>query len=328
MPRPACPTATTSRLPSPQPSPVKVGERAPKLLRYLFAPFLVALSFLTLLPVGVREPTDAEISRSRGWYPFVGLLYGLLLVVLLGLCYLLVPRFALTSLPAALLVAAPALVNRFLHLDGLMDFCDAMWGGRTAERRLEIMRDSRVGSFAVAGCLCVLLVKFAALDSVRLTGWEFVALLLFPMVSRWTMTLLLTVFPYGRQQGIGSAFAQGNRPWLPTGLGLLSVAAAAWLLLGPAGVAVLIVVSLLALLLGWWSARRLGGGLTGDCYGAANEIMEAVTLTLLLALLSFPYFGFDPVHVGYGSGIVQSIPITIGIGLPPGSGGWSSYPGP
>ncbi len=295
------------------------------MIRAIYAPLLVALSFLTVLPVGVEEPTDAEISRSRGWYPFVGFLYGLLLVVLSVLCYLLAPRFALSLLPPALLVAVPALVNRFLHLDGLMDFCDAMWGGRTAERRLEIMRDSRVGSFAVAGCLCILLVKFAALDSVRLTGWEIGALLLFPIVSRWTMTLLLTAFPYGRQQGIGSAFAQGNRPWLATGFALLSVSAAAWLLLGPAGMAVLIVVSFLALLLGWWSVRRLGGGLTGDCYGATNEIMETVSLTMLMALLALPYHGLDPVHVGYGSGVVNSIPIPIAIGLPPESGGWWSY---
>lgn len=296
------------------------------MIRAIYAPLLVALSFLTILPVGLSSATDAEISRSRGWYPFVGFLYGLLLVVLSVLCYLLAPRFALSLLPPALLVAIPALVNRFLHLDGLMDFCDAMWGGRTAERRLEIMRDSRVGSFAVAGCLCVLLVKFAALDSVRLTGWEIGALLLFPIVSRWTMTLLLTAFPYGRQQGIGSAFAQSNRPWLPTGFALLSVTVAAWLLLGPVGVAVLIVVSLLAMLLGWWSARRLGGGLTGDCYGAANEIMEAVSLTLLMALFALPYYGLDPVHVGYGSGVVNSIPIPIAIGLTPESAGWWSYP--
>ena len=87
-----------------------------------------------------------------------------------------------------------------------MDFCDAMWGGRTAERRLEIMRDSRVGSFAVAGAFCVLLVKFAALSTLTLSGWLIAALLVFPVVSRWSMTLLLTAFPYGRQQGIGSAF--------------------------------------------------------------------------------------------------------------------------
>ena len=122
-------------------------------MRYLFAPFLVALSFLTLLPVGVANPTDAEISRSRGWYPFVGLLYGLMLVGVLWLFVLVPPPFAITLLAAALLTVIPALVNRFLHLDGLMDFCDAMWGGRTVERRLEIMRDSRVGSFAVGRLL-------------------------------------------------------------------------------------------------------------------------------------------------------------------------------
>ena len=129
-------------------------------MRFLFAPLLVALSFLTLLPVGVANPTEPEISRSRGWYPFVGLLYGMMLVGVVQLLTLISPVFGYTIVGMALLVIVPALVNRFLHLDGLMDFCDAMWGGRTAERRLEIMRDSRVGSFAVAGAFCVLLVKF------------------------------------------------------------------------------------------------------------------------------------------------------------------------
>ena len=181
-------------------------------MRYLFAPFLVALSFLTLLPVGVANPTDAEISRSRGWYPFVGLLYGVVLVILVLLLEATPDAFPRPLLTAALLVTALALLNRFLHLDGLMDFCDAMWGGRTVERRLEIMRDSRVGSFAVAGCFCVLLIKFAALSSLVMTQAVAVALLTFPVISRWSMALLLTAYPYGRQQGIGSAFFAGDRP--------------------------------------------------------------------------------------------------------------------
>ena len=204
-------------------------------MRYLFAPMLVALSFLTLLPVGVSNPTDAEISRSRGWYPFVGLLYGALLLgmVLLWVLALGLPFF-MPAL-AALLLVAMAVGNRFLHLDGLMDFCDAMWGGHTVERRLEIMRDSRVGSFAVAGCVSVLLVKFSALVSLLMIGPGLEALLLFPVVSRWAMTLLLTVFPYGRQHGIGSAFFAGRRPWLATGFALLTVAAAAWFWMGAGG---------------------------------------------------------------------------------------------
>ena len=277
------------------------------MFRAAYAPLLVALSFLTLVPVGVANPTDAEISRSRGWYPFVGLLYGLVLVILV------VALFALGFEPwwfvtAALVVAGLALLNRFLHLDGLMDFCDAMWGGRTVERRLEIMRDSRVGSFAVAGGACVLLIKCGAISSdLLLSSDGLSALLLFPMVSRWTMTLLLTVFPYGRQEGIGSAFASGERPWLATAWALLTVAAAAWLLLGASGLVVLAAASGLALLLGFWATRRLGGGLTGDCYGAANEIIEGFALVLLVPLVGSPM-----TQVAYGGGIAIGFPWLAG----------------
>ena len=281
------------------------------MLRAVYAPFLVALSFLTLLPVGVANPTDAEISRSRGWYPFVGLLYGLLLLFLALLWILALGPPFLPALAAMLLVAL-AVGNRFLHLDGLMDFCDAMWGGHTVERRLEIMRDSRVGSFAVAGCVSVLLVKFSALVSLLMIS-PLEAVLLFPVVSRWAMTLLLTVFPYGRQQGIGSAFFAGQRPWLATAFALLTVAAVAWFWLGPAGIVVLVLVSLASLTLGWWATRRLGGGLTGDCYGAANEIMEAVALVLMLILLWRIEWGGMGVSVGYGAGILTDIPWPIGL---------------
>ena len=282
-------------------------------MRYLFAPLLVALSFLTLLPVGVTNPTDAEISRSRGWYPFVGLLYGLLLLgmALLWALALGLPLFVPAL--AAMLLVTLAVGNRFLHLDGLMDFCDAMWGGHTVERRLEIMRDSRVGSFAVAGCVSVLLVKFSALVSLLMISPGLEALLLFPVVSRWAMTLLLTVFPYGRQHGIGSAFFAGRRPWLATGFALLTVAAAAWFWMGPVGIVVLVLVSLASLLLGWWAQRRLGGGLTGDCYGAANEIMEAMALVLLLVLLWRVELGGAWVTVGYGGGILTNLPWPIAL---------------
>ncbi len=297
------------------------------MIRAIYAPFLVALSFLTILPVGLSSTTDVEISRSRGWYPFVGLLYGILLLglVLLWALVLALPLFL--QVLAALLVVVLAVSNRFLHLDGLMDFSDAMWGGHTVERRLEIMRDSRVGSFAVAGCVSVLLVKFSALLSLLtvLSASGLSAVLLFPMVSRWSMTLLLTAFPYGRRQGIGSAFASGGRPWLATGLALLSVVAGAWFLLGPVGIIVLILVSLVSLLLGWWASRRLGGGLTGDCYGAANEIMEALALVLLLVLLWRAEFGGPGVAVvvGYGGGILTDIPWPIGF-----PGDWFSYSAP
>lgn len=280
----------------------------------------MGLSFLTLLPVGVSNPTDTEISRSRGWYPFVGLLYGLLLVILLFLWALVLGLPPILPVLAALFVVVMAVSNRFLHLDGLMDYCDAMWGGHTVERRLEIMRDSRVGSFAVAGCASVLLIKFAALVSLMSFPSGFYALLLFPVVSRWVMALLLTVFPYGRQQGIGSAFFAGQRPWLATGFALLTTAALAWLLLGPVGIVVLAIVSATSLLWAWWTVKRLGGGLTGDCYGAANEIMEALALVLLFILIWKAQWGGLPVAVGYGGGFLFDYPLPIGV-----PAGWFGY---
>ena len=270
-------------------------------LRTVFAPLLVALSFLTLLPVGIPNPADREISRSRGWYPAVGLCYGLLLTAIAALCGLLGIAPLLT---AALLVAALAIGNRFLHLDGLMDVCDGILGGQTPARRLEIMRDSRVGAFAVAGAACILLVKSAALATLldaethaadHPAVWPI--LLLFPTASRWTMTLLLTAFPYGRPHGIGAPFAAARRPWLPTLLALLTASAVAIAAAGPAGLAILAGASALALLFGYWATRQLDGGLTGDCYGAANEITETAALIAIAAIAPHPWFaplGFAP----------------------------------
>ena len=274
-----------------------------RILRPPFAPLLVALSFLTILPVGIAHATDREISRSRAWYPVVGLLYGAMLVAIAALADLLSLRPLLT---AALLTAALAVANRFLHLDGLMDICDGIWGGQTPARRLEIMRDSRVGAFAVAGAATILLLKYGALATLldgALLGsagpdsagpvakspiWH--ALFFFPTASRWTMTLLLTTFPYGRPQGIGSAFAAAGRPWLATGWALLTALIISAATGGLAGALLLAALSALALLFGWTVSRQLGGGLTGDCYGAANEIAETAALIALAAIAAQRWF--------------------------------------
>ena len=128
------------------------------------------------------------------------------------------------------------------------------------------------------------------------------------------MALLLTAFPYGRQRGIGSAFFAGGRPWLSTALALFTAVVLCWLALGVVGVSVLAASSVLALALGWWTARRLGGGLTGDCYGATNEIVEAFSLVCFAAWLRIE----PPTYLdaGYGAAILYQylswLPLTGG----------------
>ena len=222
-----------------------------------------------------------NLSNSRAFYPAVGLLMGLLLVgVEEGSS-----RLFLDPVTAGLLVATMVIVTRALHLDGLMDVCDGIFGGFTPERRLEIMRDSRVGAFGVVGGVTVLLLKYAALLSLLVLaepGKEW-ALLLFPALSRWTMVVLLGVFPYVRAQGLGSPFHGSNVKISTTVAGLTALAAAV-LLGGFAGLGLFLGAMALALFMGWKMAKSLGG-LTGDTYGAPNEIIEMAVILVATVLV-------------------------------------------
>ena len=254
---------------------------------------LAALSFLTLFPA--RRPADvpqSAISNSRAWFPLVGLFLGLALVGIEWGARLVFPVY----LTAALLTAFLIIITRGLHLDGFMDTCDGLFGGQTPERRREIMRDSHVGAFAVVGVLGLLILKYGALLSLlslNVPGKEWV-LLLFPVFSRWTMVLLLRIFPYSRARGLGASFHLGNNGIATIAAAIMATAAA--ILLGGAGGAVILVgVSLLALLLGQGMAKMLGGGLTGDTYGATNEMAEVAVL--LAAAVMLPYGLIIPLHL-------------------------------
>ena len=166
-----------------------------------------------------------------------------------------------------------------------MDVCDGLFGGYTPERRLEIMRDSHVGAFAVLGAVSLLLLKYGALVSLLsldVTGKEW-ALVLFPPLGRWAMVLQLGAFSYVRSQGLGSPLHQGGAK-LPTAVAATTVAAVAVVAGGIGGASLLVGASLLAWLLGAGMTRMLGG-LTGDTYGATNEIVEVAALIAAVALL-------------------------------------------
>ncbi len=256
---------------------------------------LTALSFLTVIPAAWnRRPAQREISRSRAYYPAVGLLLGLLLLGVERGAREVFPAY----LTAAVLLVALVVATRGLHLDGLMDTCDGLFGGFSPERRLEIMRDSQVGAFGIAGAAALLLLKYGALVSLLTLpepGKEW-SLLLFPMLSRWSMVIVLGAFPYVRSQDLGSPFHQGGARW-PTVMAAATAVLAAILLGGVGGAGVLVWVSVLAWLLGWSMARMLGG-LTGDTYGAVNEMAEAAVLMAAVALL--PHGWVEPLPELFG----------------------------
>jgi adenosylcobinamide-GDP ribazoletransferase len=221
------------------------------------------------------------LKLGSAYFPLVGLLLALLLYLLQRVCeWLCFPTLAL----AALLVVALVILTGGLHLDGLMDSCDGLLGGRTTERRLEIMRDSRVGSFGVLGGICVLLLKFALLASINSRLLTLALFIILPC-TRWAMVLALRLFPSARPTGLGATFRRSVTTPRLVFAGTVSLLAA--LLAGHlVGGLLWLVAMLVAALLGLWITRLIGG-LTGDSYGAIAEITEVVLLVLLVAMRGF-----------------------------------------
>lgn len=239
---------------------------------------LAAFQFLTITPpIVTRAFTPREMGRAVAFYPLVGLALG---GVLYGLSIALGLAFP-PPLTAALLLAAWVLLTRALHLDGFMDACDGLFGGFTPERRLEIMRDSRVGAFGVAGGVLILLAEAAAIQP--LLAYP-AALLLAPVAARWAMALAIVAFPYAREQGLGRAMkdhARTPEALIATAIALI----AAWFAAGWWGLVALLLAAALAALLIWFALRRVPG-LTGDLYGALGMSAELAVLVFFTALLT------------------------------------------
>ena len=248
--------------------------------------FWLALGFLTTLPARPVAYAPDGLGKAAAWFPVVGLLIGALLAAVHGLAlWLLGPALA-----AVLVVLASAVLTGALHLDGLADCCDGLLAPVSRERRLEILRDPRVGSFGVVGLVLALLTKAAAVYSLpptlpgplggALPGWlpgSLLALLLAPMVARW-LILVAARQPAARPGGLGSSFAAALTPAALARAALLPA-----LLLAPAlwlqgRVALGLLLAVLACLGVLRLARARIGGVTGDVYGAVVELAEIAFL--------------------------------------------------
>ena len=235
----------------------------------------LAIGFLTIFPLAPGGV--AQMGPARAYFPLVGLALGCLLA---GLDFA-----AGEALPpavvGALLVVALLVLTRAIHTEGFLDSCDGLFGGYSREKRLEILRDTHVGAFAVIGCAALLLLKWTLLTSI--SGDIRVGLLIvFPCLSRFGMLSTMAAFTYVREQGLGTAFQAGAKRW-HVAFGLATAAAAGGVLLGIAGLVLLGAVIVVSLGLGRWISGMIGG-MTGDTYGAVNELAEVTVLLLGIAL--------------------------------------------
>ncbi|MGI5921239.1 MAG: adenosylcobinamide-GDP ribazoletransferase [Syntrophomonadaceae bacterium] len=238
--------------------------------------FLTALGFLTRIPVlanGINNDSHT-LSKSIIFFPIVGGVIGTLTAGLFILLHSYLPR----SVLSVLIIALPLFMTGGIHFDGLLDTCDGLFSGRSRERCLEIMRDSRVGSMGVIAGILNVMLRYSILLELPAS---LVPLLLITqaITGRWIMALAIYFFPYARKEGgLGQGFTAEKRiPYI-----ILSSILALLITLfitGAAGFLVALMVAGLTLLIAGWAARRLGG-LTGDVYGALNEVSENIFLLL------------------------------------------------
>lgn len=232
--------------------------------------FLGAVRFFTRLPVPAWVGHSAEgLNRSARYFPAVGLLVGSLAAAAFWFAALVLPK----SLAVLAAMAITLLATGAFHEDGLSDAADGIGGGWEKRRILEIMKDSRVGSYGVVALWLALTAKFAALYETPAT-WLPLLLLVGHAWSRLLSTALLATMDYVREDMESKSKPLATR--LPAG-GLALAAlfgGAPLLLLPPLAVAGGVIASLLATV--WLAAkfRRWLGGYTGDCLGAVQQVAE------------------------------------------------------
>lgn len=231
-----------------------------------------ALTLLSRLPA----PQPARFrGAASGWvWPLVGGLVGVLAATTAALA-------AGIGLPvgvqAGIALAAQALMTGGLHEDGLSDSADGLWGGHTPARRLEIMKDSRVGSYGVLALSLTLVVRWSALCTAIAAGHLWPTLLAAGVLSRLPMVVLMAALPNAR--GAGLSQSVGRPGWgVVAGAGIAALTPVL-LLWGWTGALMLAGVAVTTLALARVARARIGGQ-TGDILGASQQLAELAVLAI------------------------------------------------
>jgi len=237
---------------------------------------LAAVSMLSALPLGRFCPTEEELRRSLNLFPVVGALFGALFYGIAWLLAAYVP-----PLPAAMLLALlPEALTKGLHLDGLADTADGFLSGRSRERKLEIMRDSRTGTMGVAAIFALLGMKFALFASLPAALLPAAAGMMM-LCGRSGVVFHIAMSRYARPEGMGAIWFR-SRPAAGIVLALLLPSLAGWWWFGLPGTSVGVLLSTFAFLWSRITAKVIGGA-TGDTIGCCEELSELLVLCLVMA---------------------------------------------
>jgi len=235
---------------------------------------IASIQFLTIIPSGPTQVFEAH--RILPYFPICGLIIGSLLVATDYLANMIWPPHVAAVADTVFLVV----ITGALHLDGLADTADGLYGRRTPQRALEIMKDSRIGAIGMVAVVCCLGVKWAGLSAIH--AYRPLWLLIVPALSRATVMFAIRVLPYGRPDGgTGHSFFQNPLRladyWSLGVLALVILMSTAW---GFIWVGIGSIVLTACILIYY---RIKINCITGDMLGAMIEVTESGLFLLLAA---------------------------------------------
>lgn len=244
--------------------------------------FLSALQFLTIFRFK-KEDRPEDLKKSAVFFPFVGLIIG---AILCGAYFLSNQIFPL-SVTAVMIVVLEIFITRALHIDGLADFFDGIFGGNTREQKLLIMQDSRIGVFGAVAATMLILLKIEIIK-IYFYPYSYLILFLMPVLSRWSILYLMHHYPYAKETGLGKAFEITVKQYSAITILVLALFAIfiplyAVILLASIFVITKIIANFV---------RQQIGGMTGDVYGFFIEFNELLTLLIFYLSLKFIQWPF------------------------------------
>lgn len=236
--------------------------------------FLAALSFLTIFPISEREE---DAVSSLAYFPLVGFLLG---------CFLWVCAHAFeetfpSAINALFIVSILIIVTRGHPLDGLAATLDSLGKGKDARGIRAIMREHQQGSFGVIGLVLALLAKYLLISHLLEAG-SFHSLLFFPIVGRWSMVCMAWFYPASQEEDC-VGYPTSRDFWWATGITLLC----SILTHGLVGLGIMVLAWVFIYGIGHYFVRRIGG-ITAPVMGAGVELVEILSLAVLVAMLGGP----------------------------------------
>jgi adenosylcobinamide-GDP ribazoletransferase len=237
-----------------------------------------SLAFCTRLPLWRTTVIRGGTLAKAAWaFPIAGLVVGLIAAAVYGLAH----RTGIPAWPAAALsVAATLLATGCLHEDGLADTADGFGGGATREQKLDIMRDSRIGTYGVCALIVALLLRVGVLASFFSSATAAWALFAAHAGARAAMMAFMFLVPPARRDGLSSD--AGQPPIESAGAAAVLGFILAAICLGPLrAVVVLILLAIIVAVMAWLSRKQIGGQ-TGDVLGAVEQIAEIAILLVAL----------------------------------------------